>query len=286
MSVPRAMAGVAPEGSPGERRGASLPTYAVLLLQFFAILGTAELLFVLASGTGDTSLALVGLLLDAVLVFLLPVEAAFLLPRDRAFAAFLGSLILPPLLRIVTLSVPSVPFTRAQWLSIVSIPLLLAAAAVMRAERLTPRDVFLGPGRRRYIALNIALAASGAGIGFAEFRIFRPEALIPSASSEFLIAGAVGLFLATGLAEELIYRGVLLRTARDFMGRGGAVLFTSLVFALLHVGFQSLPDLGFAFGVGLVFGIAVLFTQSLWGAVGAHTIANIVYFLILPFGML
>lgn len=274
------------EGFPGERRGGNASTYAILFLQFFGVLGTAEILFVLASNTGDASLALLGLILDAFLVFSLPVEAAFLLPRDERLAAFLGALVLPPLLRIVTLSVPSAPFTRAQWLAIVAVPLLLAAAAVMRAEKLKPRDVFLGVGRRHLLALNIAFAILGAALGFAEFRIFPPEALIPSSSSEFLIIGGIGLFLATGLAEELIYRGILLRTATSLLGRGGAVLFTALVFALLHVGFQSLPDLGFAFAVGLLFGVVVLFTQSLWGVIGAHTIANVVYFLILPFGLL
>jgi membrane protease YdiL (CAAX protease family) len=214
----------------------------------------------------------------------LPVEAYLFVAKDRPLATFLGALMLPPLVRVVSLSIPTAYFTTVEWLAIVGVPLLLAAAAVMNAAGLRRADVFLGLGERRYIAINILIIFIGFGLGFVEYRILRPEPWIPASDRGQLPFAVVAIFLTNGLAEELIFRGILLRTGVALMGRQGALLYVTLVFTVLHVGFMSVPDLVFVFVVGLVFGIAVLFTRSLWGVVGAHTLANVALYLILPFG--
>jgi membrane protease YdiL (CAAX protease family) len=267
--------GVGSEPSPRRR--------ATFLIHVLAVLIAAELLFVFASLDNAEFPALLGLLLEFSLVLSLPVAASFLYASDEPLAAFLGALTLAPLLRIVSLATPSTPLTTINWLAIVSVPLLLASAAVMHALRLRPRDVFLGPGDRRYSPLNVGLIASGFGIGLLEFQIIRPAPWIEGANSPNLPFAIFVVFLTTGLVEELIFRGILLRTGVQLLGRRGGLVYVTVLFAALHIGFMSVPSLLLAFILGLVFGAVVLRTQSLWGAIGAHALANVALYLILPF---
>ena len=259
-------------------------TQVILLAQYMVLLAVAEILLLYAGLSGDGLFSLLGLLIDVFLLVSLPIEASFFAAKDAPFATFLGALLLPPLTRVVTLSTPGGLFTQTEWLIVVSVPLLLACAALMRAQRLRPRDVFLSLGERRYLTLNVTLAAAGLGMGFAEFRILRPEAWIDGMGTSELAIGAIAILLGTGLAEELIYRGILLRNGVRFLGTRGGLLYVTGVYAILHIGFMSPLDLALVFGFGLILGIVVLFTKSLTGAIGAHTLANIALYLILPFG--
>lgn len=256
----------------------------VLLVVYLIVILVAELLLVLANQTSDVSYALLGLLFDVGLVLSLPIAASFYAAKDPVFASFVGTLMLPPLIRVVTLATPTGLFTQAEWFVVVSLPLLLAAAAMMRAQGLSPRDVFLGIGERRYLPIGVTVAASGLAFGFLEFRFLRPAAWIATPGPSELAFAAIAIFLATGLAEELIFRGILLSVGVRALGKGMGIVYVTAVFTILNAGFLSLPDLGLIFVFGLVLGLAVLFTRSLWGAIGAHTLANVILYLILPFG--
>ena len=255
---------------------------AVFLVHYIAILVVAELLIVFAGTIDQEWPALVALVLEIFLAFSLPVIGSFLV-GDRPLAAFLGALTLPPLLRIVSIATPATFLTPSQWLGISSVPLILAAVAVMQAQGLRPRDVFLALGVRRYAALNIALVAAGFAIGFAEFQVVQPSPLVPTPESPEFPLALFAVVLTTGVTEEIIFRGVLLRTAVPVLRRAGAVAYVSAVNACLVIGFESVPVLLFVFASGLVFGAVVLVTESLWGAVGSHAIASIALYLILPF---
>ena len=84
------------------------------------------------------------------------------------------------------------------------------------------------------------------------------------------------------MVEELIFRGVLQKLAEDVMGIKG-ILFISLIFAILHIGFYSILDVVFVLLVSLVFAAIVKKTGSLIGVILSHGLANTVLFLIAPF---
>jgi membrane protease YdiL (CAAX protease family) len=90
------------------------------------------------------------------------------------------------------------------------------------------------------------------------------------------------LLLCTGFVEEFIFRGVLQRTAVEAFG-GWGIVYVSLLFAILHMGFLSWIDVVFVFVVALFFGWVVKKTGSLFGVTLAHGITNIVLYLIIPF---
>ena len=82
--------------------------------------------------------------------------------------------------------------------------------------------------------------------------------------------------------EELIFRGVLQRSAvQAFSGWG--IVYVSLLFAILHMGFLSWLDIIFVFAVALFFGWVVKKTGSLLGVTLSHGLTNIVLFLVAPF---
>ena len=76
--------------------------------------------------------------------------------------------------------------------------------------------------------------------------------------------------LASSLGEEIFFRG--------FLQSWWGLWWSSLVFALLHIGpdkrFISWPFL--AFGASLLLGGLMLYTETIWASVVAHAVVNFV----------
>ena len=85
--------------------------------------------------------------------------------------------------------------------------------------------------------------------------------------------------LSNGFLEELEFRGLLLPRFDKLIGAVPAILVTSAVFSLSHIGVNYtpaiLPFLGITFVLGLSFATLIHKTDSLWGAVLFHAGADI-----------
>jgi membrane protease YdiL (CAAX protease family) len=90
------------------------------------------------------------------------------------------------------------------------------------------------------------------------------------------VGGAVGLlgFMAAAVVtEELLFRGVLLRTVERWTGTGIALVLTAVLFGLWHL---SNPDAGWwgiaavAVEGGGMLGAAYVATRTLWVPIGIH----------------
>ncbi len=92
---------------------------------------------------------------------------------------------------------------------------------------------------------------------------------------------AVVVGIATGAPEELIFRGVLQTATRPILGRLNWI-YVSLVFAVLHIGYQSALDLAFVFGVGLLYGWVFERSRSIVGVSIGHGLANVILFFVAP----
>jgi LysM repeat protein len=93
---------------------------------------------------------------------------------------------------------------------------------------------------------------------------------------------ALILLIGTGFNEELVFRGVMQSAASDALGKW-AILYVTVVFAVLHLGYKSVVDVAFVFAVGLFFGWVVAKTRSLLGVTLSHGITNIALYLVVPF---
>jgi membrane protease YdiL (CAAX protease family) len=85
--------------------------------------------------------------------------------------------------------------------------------------------------------------------------------------------------LSNGFLEELQFRGLLLPRFAPHIGVVPAILVTSVVFSLAHIGVNYtlaiLPFLAITFVLGLSFATLIHKTDSLWGAVLFHALADI-----------
>lgn len=90
--------------------------------------------------------------------------------------------------------------------------------------------------------------------------------------------------LSNGFMEELMFRGMFFGGYGELFGERGALLLVSMVFALFHVTllpFMGVPlMLGFVFFLffqGYAWGYLLQRTGSIWGAVLAHAVADILF---------
>jgi membrane protease YdiL (CAAX protease family) len=85
--------------------------------------------------------------------------------------------------------------------------------------------------------------------------------------------------------EELWLRGIFLRRFEPFLGVGGSVLLTALVFAMMHgAAYYFMPAVLPIFvlntlTLGLACGYLMMKSDSIWGAVLIHAAADLFLFI-------
>ncbi len=222
------------------------------------------------------------LLLGALLL-----QAAFYAVREGAgleakTAKFYLALTLAPLIRILNLSLPLTVFPLMYWYAVVSFPLLVGAVMVARINRYRRKELGLGWGNNNLL-FHLLFGLAGLPLGLIEYLILRPKPLVPLLSLPDVFLPALILLVCTGFTEELIFRGIMQKAARDFLGQKTALILVSFIFAILHVTHLSVIDVVFVFGVAVFFSVVVWRTGSLIGVTLAHGLTNIALYLILPF---
>ena len=126
------------------------------------------------------------------------------------------------------------------------------------------------------------MGLSGILFGIGEHYILRPASLIAELTWQQAWLPALILLVTTGFVEEIIFRGVLQRAAVGVFGWWG-IVYISLIFAILHIGFLSWLDVIAVFVIALFFGYVVKITGSLSGVTLAHGITNTMLFVVMPF---
>jgi hypothetical protein len=189
------------------------------------------------------------------------------------------SLALVPLVRIISLSMPLVGVPQLWWYPIIYIPLMAAALVAVRILGYRAEEVGFA---FRLFPVQIAVGLTGIVFGIVEYLILASEAIVAELTWQAAWLPALILLVTTGFVEEFIFRGVLQRAAVErFQWRG--MLYVSVLFAVLHVGFLSWLDVIFVFSVALFFSWVVKKTGSLFGVTLSHGITNIMLFLVVPF---
>ncbi|WP_103063158.1 CPBP family intramembrane glutamic endopeptidase [Actinomyces qiguomingii] len=90
-----------------------------------------------------------------------------------------------------------------------------------------------------------------------------------------LIGASSGL--AAGFAEEILFRGVLLRLAEQWLGTGWALALTAVLFGIAHITNPEASEFGavaIMLEAGVLLGACYLVTRRLWLAFGTHVAWN------------
>jgi membrane protease YdiL (CAAX protease family) len=206
-----------------------------------------------------------------------------LVRRLNAPLARLEVAMLPvPLIRIVSLTSPLAEFSYIQWFSILAVILYAGIVASIRLLKPDMKSLGIRLPARRHLPLEAGVALFGFVLGYIEWHILRPNSLIQTLDARNLAAPIIILFVSTGLMEELLFRGMLQRYAGEAMGWLPGIIFVSLLFAVLHTGWESWADVVFVGSVGLLYSFVVRRTGSLLGVAISHGITNTMLFLIMP----
>ena len=242
---------------------------AILALMYLAAFAGAEVVAALAH-------PLWAIMLHFVLLFGLIVASTKAGKRwSRGLFLALG---LVPLIRIVSLSVPSADIWQPYSILIASYPLILGVFAIVRILNRRPAEIGLSI---RAIPLQIMIAVCGIGIGVLDYVILKPDAFISALSWHAVLLPALILLVATGFTEELIFRGVIQHEA-EVLGPWGWV-YAAAVSSVLQIGHHSVAHWAVALAMALLFGWVVKRGGSILGVSLSHGLINIGLYLVFPF---
>jgi hypothetical protein len=245
--------------------------FPVFLLLYLLGIALAEMVTTFASPQ-------LGLVIHGGLLVLIFLHASVTV--NPAEQKLLFTLAMAPLIRLLSLSMPLLEFPFTYWYFVIGAPLFLSVWLVFRLTGYKAAEIGLSLGRDPLLQIGVAL--TGLVFGYLEYKILNPKPLVESFNLQDIWLPALILLVFTGFLEELIFRGLMQRAALVVMGRL-SLLYISLLFAVLHIGYRSLADFVFVLFVGLFFSLVVERTRSLIGVTIAHGLTNISLFLIFPF---
>ena len=205
-----------------------------------------------------------------------------LITKKDKFTSLLLTLTLVPLIRILSLVMPLSHFPRIQWFIIIGVAVYLAFFVLLFQQKINIKECGLRFPTKKHIPIEVGIILLGIPLGFAEYYILRPTPFIDSFSIENIIVAVLILFIATGLMEEVIFRGLLQKKSTDILGVWPGILFITLIFAVLHIGNLSLLDVLLVFSIGGLYAVVVKTTKTVIGVSISHTLVNVFLFIICP----
>lgn len=123
----------------------------------------------------------------------------------------------------------------------------------------------------------------GIPLGAVEYYILHPAPAFPSFEIKFLLRDMAYMFLFVGIAEELLFRGLIQQDIARAFGWKWALFIASAIFAVMHLTWRSIPEIGFVFIAGIALGALYLKTKSLTAPIIAHGANNVMLVGILPY---
>jgi membrane protease YdiL (CAAX protease family) len=252
---------------------------ALITLLYLLLIGAAELVTAYAAEHGVV-FAEYGIVFHGLILFALLIHSARIVKKDHAFSQLLVVLVLAPMIRILSLSMPVAQFSYIAWFSIISIPVYLTIFTCVYLQHLSPRDIGLALPEKKHLPLEFGIILLAVPTGILEYYILKPRILVEP-RLEALVVPVLIMVVCTGFLEELAFRGLMQYHATRTMGFAGIVLI-SVLFGVLHIGNLAILDVLFAGSIGFIFSLVVRQTGSVYGVSISHGILNIILFLIAP----
>lgn len=246
-----------------------------IALIYLCLITLAEILT--ATIGAGLNIVSVGLSLHGLILIVLVLHGAT--TRQTQTRRLLLSLVIAPLIRILSLSLPLQGVPLVDWYLTIGALLYMATFFAAQINGISWQR--MGLTMKGWLS-QLPLALIGFVLGFIEYYILGSHPLISNLSWETLLYPAFVLMIFTGFLEEIIFRGLIQEVSTTMMGKLG-IWYGALLFAVLHIGYLSVVDVVFVFAVGLLFGYIAQRTRSLLGVSLAHGFTNISMYLIFPF---
>jgi membrane protease YdiL (CAAX protease family) len=123
----------------------------------------------------------------------------------------------------------------------------------------------------------------GIPLGIIEYYILTPSPTYPHFNILNLFKDMIYMFLFVGLAEELLFRGLIQRSLTRLFNPWIGILMSSFVFSIMHLTWHSIPELIFVYIAGTIFGYIYMKTQSLIPPIIAHGLGNTILVSVIPY---
>lgn len=219
----------------------------------------------------------VGMLLHACL--LVSVLAHSSLAGRAETSKMLLTLALAPLIRMMSLAMPLAGIPVYYWYAVIGLPLVAATITVARVNGYKAPQLGFNFAR---LPGQLLFALVGIGLGYIEYMILKPQAIISPVTLSNIWLPAIILIIFTGLMEELAFRGVMFKAFAEGVGSKFAVIYVSYIFAVLHITHLSVLDIFFVFAVALLFTYAYKRFGSIIGITLAHGMTNTFLYIVWP----
>lgn len=120
--------------------------------------------------------------------------------------------------------------------------------------------------------------ATGLALGFVLFSavmaiLWAMGVYHPTGLGTVALINGLAMAIASGILEELLFRGILFRLSSRIVGTWGALLFTSALFGLVHItnpGATWGSSVAIMLEAGVLLGAAYAVTGRLWLPIGMH----------------
>lgn len=132
----------------------------------------------------------------------------------------------------------------------------------------------------KYVLMGIII---GIPIGAAEYSVLHPAPAFPNFEIGYLLRDLVYMVFFVGLGEELLFRGLVQRDLTKAFGWKWGVALASLMFAVMHLTWRSVPEVVFVFFAGMLLGYLYYKTKSLVAPIMAHGIGNVMLVAVMPY---
>ncbi len=160
-------------------------------------------------------------------------------------------------------------------------PLTLFTLAFARSvDKLSLTDIGLPPERwGRQLLSGVAVGVAFVAVMFGLYAIAGWVRFSPTSSTRWLQWFVFTLWLCPliGFAEEMVFRGYLLKALEEWKGRLFAVVVSSVLFWSLHLGqgnAHELPGIIAYIATGVIFAVSRYCTGGLWFPIGLHISYN------------
>jgi membrane protease YdiL (CAAX protease family) len=171
-----------------------------------------------------------------------------------------------PLLRMLSIALPSVLVPEFVWYAEIGLPVVAAVLLVARVVGLRPADIGI---RRAPVGDALVLAAGGLVLGLLAVEITGQVSILPDRSIATAVLASIAVVLGAAVAEELLLRGLLLQVAEGLVV-GSGVLVTTAISTLLYLGTLNVRYIIFMAAVALVLAVMTRRSGSLMPAFACH----------------
>jgi len=206
-----------------------------------------------------------------------------LVKMGTAFTDCAESLVLIPLYILFTSSLPWFFLSQEWLLPAVYLTVLALCAWHIYRKNISLRQI--GLHKNKLLRYTLAGILVGIPLGIIEYFVITPPPSFPTFEIKYLVRDLIYMVAFVGIAEEVLFRGLIQRDMMNLLGWKWGLLGASLMFSVMHLTWRSVPELGFTFVVGLIFGYLYYRTQSLTAPIIAHGVGNAILVAVMPYLM-